>query len=110
MGWRADAGAPRCKAHKVSPHTCTNTLRRRTNESEAGAAEPEIACSDMHDRNGISQATSAHGGASVALDLVRRMRQRSKIALKVGFGGVFVLPGLPAVPGLRRVSGCSDSS
>lgn len=55
----------------------------RTNESEAGTATPEIVCSDMHDRNGVSQAAFRRGGASVSLLLMRRMRQTSKIVLMV---------------------------
>ena len=62
-------------------------------DSEAGTAESEIACSDMHNFKAFRK-QRFHGGASVALEMMRRMRQKSKVVLMVGFG-VLVLLGLP---------------
>lgn len=66
-------------------------------ESEADTA---IACCDMHDLKRHSASSVFTAVHRSLFELVRRMRQKSKVVSMVSFG-VFVLLGLP---GLRRAS------
>lgn len=95
---------PRCKAHKVSLRACTNSLLRADtchryrlgHESKTGTAEPEIACSNLHEPKQRS-ASSVFTAVQRALGVTRAAKP---VLLMVGFG-VLVLQYLPV---FRRAS------